>query len=140
MPAQLFDTQQGATMSFATDGLSLRLMEIPPILKEIVMIRCTHLQSTKHQYVPGELPDYPEVRIRFQNSPTLASLTQVSQTVTITGPVPPGGSTAEIFAGTAVVRVVPETPGYSAENEALQMKEAVIKFDGQTGPTRTPAS
>jgi len=62
------------------------------------------------------------------------------QTMTITAPVAPGGTVAESVTGTGFVVESQYLSSFSSDQEGLQMKRGVLKFDGFTGPTRTVGS
>lgn len=142
MAIATYDTQQGATITFGSDSLTLRLTSVAPLRAAIAIIRATYLGTTgDHEYVPGELKDYAPIPVTYQNSPGLANPSVGTvQTITITGPVAPGGSVAESVTGTAFVSEGDVVPGFSSDSENLQMKSITIKFDGFTGPTRTVGS
>jgi ABC-type dipeptide/oligopeptide/nickel transport system ATPase subunit len=141
MAVAAYDTQQGATLTLGTDSLTLRLVSIGPVVESVGNIPLTNLaNTTKKTWTPGELADYDEIQVVYQNSPGIANPTKVVQTITITGPTASGASTPESVTGTAYVRSFHVLPGYSSENEGLQMKTMVIKYDGATGPTRTVSS
>jgi hypothetical protein len=141
MAIQTYDTMQGATMTLGTDSLTLRLVSIGPVLDEIVNIPLTNLaNTTKKTWLPGELSDYPEVTVTYQNSPGVGNPTKVVQTITITGPTAPGGTVPESITGTGFVNSLTMTPSYDSANEGLQMKTFKFKWDGGTGPTRTVGS
>jgi hypothetical protein len=141
MAVATYDTQQGATLTLGTDSLTLRIISITPVVAKIPNIRTTHLGTTsKHTWMPGELEDYDEITVVYQNSPAVAQPTKVVQTITITGPTASGASVPESVTGTGFVNQDTKLPGFSADNEALQTKQMVIKFDGNTGPTRTVSS
>lgn len=141
MAAQLYDTQQGATMTLATDSLTLRLISIEPLNIEKAVLDITHLGTTGFRpKLQGDLKDAKAQKVKYQNSPSIANPSNTVQTITITGPTPPGGATGEIIAGTGFVYMNHENPGYDATSEALQVKEFTFIFDGGTGPTRTAAT
>lgn len=141
MAVAAYDTQLGATIALATDSLSLRVMSISPVRRKIKTIRTTHLATTGEEtYAPGELLDYDEITVVYQNSPGVAQPTNAAQTITITGPTAAGATTPESITGTGFVTQDDPIPGFSVDNEGLQMKQMTIKFDGLTGPTRTVSS
>lgn len=141
MAVAAYDTQLGATIALATDSLSLRVMSITPIRRKYKTIRTTHLATTdKETYMVGELADYDEITVVYQNSPGVAQPTSASQTITITGPTAAGATTPESVTGTGIVVQDDLLPGFSADQEGLQMKQMTIKFTGLTGPTRTVSS
>jgi hypothetical protein len=141
MAVAAYDTQQGATVTLGTDSLTLRIVSIGPLVEKVVNIPTKNLASTtKQTWAVGELADYDEIEVVYQNSPALANPTKVHQTITITGPTATGAGTPESVTGTGYINTVTVLPGFSSENEGLQMKRFVIKFDGLTGPTRTVSS
>ena len=141
MAVATYDTQLGAALTLATDSLTLRVISITPVRRQVPMIRTTHLgTTTNHTWTVGELYDYDEITVVYQNSPGVAQPTKAAQTITVTGPTASGASTPESVTGTGCVRSDDPLPGFSSENEALQTKQMIIKFDGLTGPTRTASS
>lgn len=141
MAVATYDTQLGATITLGTDSLTLRVVSITPVRRKRGAIRTTHLGTTgANTFMPGELLDYDEIIVMYQNSPGVAQPTGAAQTITITGPTAAGATTPESSAGTGFVTQDDMLPGFSSENEGLQMKQMTIKFDGLTGPTRTGSS
>jgi hypothetical protein len=135
------DTQQGATITLAGDGLSLRITKIDPLTAVYGEIDTTTLSaSTKRTWTVAELANFKDIAVEYQNSPGLANPTPAAQTVTITGPTASGASVPESATGTAFIKEVPYLPGFSSASEGLQMKTFILKFDGETGPTRTVSS
>lgn len=141
MATAAYDTQQGFTLTLATDSLTLRLVNVGAIRKVLQAIRTTYLATTgDHEYIPGELADYPPIPIVYQNSPGIANPSNVVQTITFTAPTATGMTTPESVTGTAFVMEQDILSGFSSENEGLQTKSFMIKWDGGTGPTRTLGS
>lgn len=142
MAVATYDTQQNGTLTMSTDSQSLRIVSIGPTVQSVENIRTTYLANTnKHTWTPGELADCEEIQVVVQNSPGVNNPTLgLVQTFTITGPTPTGASAGESCTATGYVRSITVIPGYSSEQEGLQMKTFIVKFDGLTGPTRTPAS
>ena len=141
MAVATYDTMQGATLTLATDSLTLRIVSIAPIVESVIHIPLTNLaNTTKKTWTPGEFADYGEIAVVVQSSPGVANPTKVVQTVTITGPTATGAGTPESVTGTAYVFELTMLPGFDSANEGLQMKTFKIKFDGATGPTRTQSS
>lgn len=142
MAIQAYDTQQGFTLTLVTDSLTLRLVSTTELAQFWARIRATHLgTTTDHEYVMGELADTDPVTVTYQNSPGLANPSGgLVQTITMTGPVAPGGTVAESVTGTGAVIRRTMLPGFSSESEALQMKSFQFAYDGFTGPTRTVGS
>lgn len=141
MAVAAYDTQQGATLTLGTDSLTLRIVSIGPVTEEYVNIPLTNLaNTTKKTWTVGELADFPEIQVTYQNSPGLANPSIAAQTFTITGPTATGAGTPESITGTAFVNQRTLIPGFSSESEGLQMKTFRFKWDGGTGPTRTVSS
>lgn len=141
MAVATFDTQQNATLTLGTDGLTLRIISITPVVGSVKILRKTYLaNTTKETWLPAELEDYEEHTVVYQNSPGVANPTKVVQTVTITGPTASGASVPESVTGTAFAFSTTLLPGYSSETEGLQLKTFKFKWDGETGPTRTVSS
>jgi len=141
MAVAVVDTQQGATLGLTTDSLSLRIVSITPVVGTIKILRKTYLGSvSKEEWFPGELEDFEEHTVVYQNSPGLANPTKVIQTVTVTGPTASGASVPESVTGTAFCFSVTMLPGFDSGTEGLQLKTFKFKWDGGTGPTRTASS
>lgn len=141
MAAQLYDTQQGASLTLGTDSLTLRIVSIDALQIEKAVLDITHLGTTGFRpKLQGDLKDAKAIKVVYQNTPTIANPSNTVQTITITGPTPPGGSTGEIIAGTGFVYQNNENASYSATAEALQTKEFTFIYDATTGPTRTAAT
>lgn len=141
MAIATIDTQQGFTLTLSVDSATLKLTNAGPIRKVLTPIRTTNLATTgDHEWLAGELADYPPIPIVYQNSPGVANPTNVVQTGTFTMPLAPGGAVAESVTGTGFITEQDILPGVSSESEGLQMKSFMWKWDGLTGPTRTIGS
>ena len=140
----IVDTQQGATITFGTGG-TFNVVSIGRVGQEIPSIDTTHLGTTgQRTMMPGDLETLQAIQVTVQNDPTLADPTLGSvDTQTITGPLPPGGATSEIYAGTGFVTKV-EASDFNAGAEALQTKVFTLQYDGGdnsgTALTRTAAT
>ncbi len=141
MAVAAYDTQQGATITLATDSLSMRIVSIGALTESYEIIPLTHLaNTTKKTWTVGELADYEQIAVIVQNSPGIANPSIPAQTVTITGPTASGASTPESATGTAFCLKRDLLPGFNSASEGLQTKTFIVKFDGLTGPTRTVSS
>lgn len=141
MAVAVIDTQQGATLALATDSLALRIVSIGPTVGAIAILPKTYLGSvSKKEWFPGELEDFEEVQVVYQNSPGLANPSKVIQTITVTGPTATGASVPESVTGTGFCFSVTMLPGFDSAAEQLQLKTFKFKWDGGTGPTRTVSS
>lgn len=138
------DTMHGATIALSVDSLTLRVTDISPAKKTRPEVPTSyHGTATNATKMAGDLNELGAITITFQNSPGLASAAiGTTQTLTITGPVPSGGSTGEIMSITGFVSEVDDSPQYTAAtgtSAALQMKTLVFIPDGTTF-THTPAA
>lgn len=137
------DTQHGATIALSTDSLTLRVTNISASKSTIPMIDSSyHGTTTNATKIAGDLNELGPITITYQNSPGLAVPTKGTQTLTITGPLPSGASTAEIMSITGNVSETEDSPEYATAtggSSSLQMKTFVFTPDGTTY-TKTPAA
>ena len=143
MAIVLFDTQHGVTIALSVDSLTLRVTNVSPAKRTIDMVENSHHGTTTHgTKVLGDLTDLALITITIQSGPSVASPTQVVQTLTITGPTPAGAATGEIMSITGVVSEYEDSPEYATAtggSSALQMKTMIFTPDGTTY-TRTVAA
>jgi len=139
--ASAADTQQGATIAFATDSTDHNIISIGRCGTPIPVLDKTHLGTTDfREKLAGELKDAQPVTVVAQADPAQAHPTiGTAQTITITSPLASGGSSAETLAGTGFVTDV-RSQEFNSESEGIQTIEIDFIFDGDTGPTRTLAS
>ena len=138
------DTQHGATIALSVDSLTLRVTNIAPARKTVPVVETSyHSTTTNATKIAGDLSDLQPITITYQNSPALASpAIKTTQTLTITGPLPSGASTAEIMSITGFVSEVDDSPQYDTSTGSsanLQTKSFVFVPDGTTH-THTPAA
>ena len=144
MTIAVVDTQHGATIALSTDSLAFRPTDIGGATRTVGDVETTyHATATNATCVPSDIASLEEITITYQNSPGLASPSlRTVQTLTITGPLPSGASTAEIMSITGYVKKVDDSPQYQTAtggSGSVQMKTLVFKPDGTTF-THTPAA
>ena len=143
MTIQTYDTMHGATIGLSVDSLTLRVTDIAGAKSTIDAVETSYHGTTGNATrMPGDLSDLSPITITYQNSPTLASPSKGVQTLTITGPLPSGASTAEIMSITGFFTEVQDSPQYSTStggSSGLQTKTATFQPDGTTY-THTPAA
>jgi len=144
MTIAILDTMHGATIALSVSSLTLRVTSISPAKKTLPSVESSyHGTTTLATRIAGDLQDPQPITITYQNSPGLASPAHgTTQTLTITGPLPSGASTAEIMSITGFVTEVDDSPQYDTStggSAGLQMKTMVFQPDGTTF-THTPAA
>ena len=133
------DTGHGATITFGTTGGTWLCREIGELNLVTPRVDSTHLNSTVNRdYIPGDLADQSPVTlmINFQGTQGLPAH-GVVETITITHPTKPGGSTPATVAGTAFIH---ETKFPKFATNAIQEASITFSFNGDTGPTYTAAT
>ena len=137
------EVQQGATIVFPGSSV-FNIVNIARISAPVPVIEATHLLTTiQRQKLSGRLRDAQVQTILCQNDPTEPQPLQgdptATGTITITGPVPTGLSTGQIWAGSGFVVDV-RSPEFDATTEDLQTLEIDVIYDGITPYTITPAA
>jgi hypothetical protein len=129
-------TGNGGTITFS--GLSGNVVSISSVEMEVEDIEVSHLGTTgQREYIPSDLVEGGEVEVEYLFSgvalPTLGDV----QTLTITFPTTPGGSTGATLVGTAYVKSV----GYPEVTSAdVLSNTTVFKFNGDTDAAFTAQS
>lgn len=141
------DTQQGASIAFT--GLATfvnAVTDIPAVTESGGVIDISSLGTTgQKKFIPQDLTDVEEFTVTFQHDGKTALPSRNGvYTVTITGPIAPGASSAENWAGSCIVTKV-SSPQFQSATPALQTMQVAIKPDGGgsgsgTAWTRTPAA
>lgn len=134
------DTGHGASITFGTTGGTWLCRQIsgPEVTRPVV--DTSHLTtSTKRSKMAGDLDDWGPVTltILFQGSQGLPARSTTYETITITHPTAPGGSTPATLAGSAIINRVKFPDFITGE---LQIGEIEFTYDGITGPTYTAAT
>jgi hypothetical protein len=125
------DTQQGATIAFTGLSIDIAAQEIPEVTPQIPVIDITNLGSvTQRPFIVGDLYDVAEFTVVFQNDGTSAlPVLGTTYVTTITAPLMAGDSTAEKWAGSAIVTGI-SSPSFSAGANDLQRISVTVKPSG----------
>jgi hypothetical protein len=133
------DTGHGGTITFATSARALNWLTIDPGERSRPPIDITHLASTTPTYMVGDLEEPGEMTVTFQWDPAGSTAwyatSTVTETVTITWPVAPGGTTAATYAGTGMVTRI-KFP--TLQTNQVQTGELTVKWAGGTTPSTPP--
>lgn len=129
------DTGHGGSITFGTSARSLNWMTIEPGERSRPAVDITHLGSTTPTYMVGDLEEPGEITVTFQFDPAGTAgwyaTSTASETVTITWPVAPGGTSAATYAGTGIVTKV-KFP--TLQTSQVQTGDMTIKWTGETPP------
>jgi len=137
MAVALLDTMHGATIALSTDSQTFRVSDITASGGSVPEVPASHHGTTTNAAkVFGDLKELRPITITYQNSPAVATPSiGTVQTLTITGPLPSGASTAEIMSITGAVTEADDSPQYTSAtgtSAGLQMKSMVFTPDGTT--------
>jgi hypothetical protein len=141
MPATAVpDTGHGTTLGFGTTSWTGKIRSIGGYAKKIAKIETSYLATSGDKtYIPGDLAEWDEVtaKVLFETKTGLPALGAVDETITITYPIPTGGTTGGIVAGTGFITAVkyPE-----AMTGTLMEGEITFCWSGNTDVTFTAAT
>lgn len=123
------DNGTGASITFGTSGISLRVNSIDWDGIERVSIDTTHLgTTTARTFIPGDLYDPGMLNVEVQFDPSTAlPMLLVAETITLSFPIPAGSSTHPTWAASGFITKY--KPGVKLE--ALMTGTLEIKFSGQ---------
>lgn len=141
MAAATKDTGQGASITLSTSALTYKWRKIGKVDNTREKVEDTDLSNATYKsYLPGDLAEPGEFEVEFCFNPvaTLPSPVAVAETVTITGPIPVGGTSAASLTGTGFITSITRSPEFTTNG--LQIGTMKIAFDGKTGPTNTAAA
>jgi hypothetical protein len=141
MPAATKDTGHGAAITLATSALTYKWRKIGAVEQSREKVEDTDLSNTNYKsYLPGDVAEPGEFEVEFCFNPATAlpSALAAPETVTITGPTPPGGASGAALTGTGFITKITASPEFTTNG--LQIGKMTIAFDGKTGPTHTAAA
>lgn len=145
------DTGNGAVIAFTTSGFSAAFITINGAEFEIPDINISHLETTvSEKFRPGDLINRGEFDCEFfwngaTTPPTVGQpgATILHETITVTGPTPPGGASGPIWIGKGYIKKL-KTADY--QNNEMQKGKITVKWTGyasdgvSNGPAYTVAT
>lgn len=133
------DVPIGTTIAFATSALATEVTEMTIENFERTPVPVTHYGSTATmEYIPARLSDTPEITFTVNyDSDEVFLINAVAELITVTLPVPPGGSTPATFVGTGFVTSESVELG---DGEDAMTRELTVKYDGRATPFAFTAS
>lgn len=134
------DTPIGTTVVWATSAFAAEITEMSIEGMERTAISVSHYGSTNWmEYIAAKLKDTPELNmtINFDTDNLPLPVETVAEVVTVTWPVPPGGSTAATLIGTAFTTANTIEMG---DGEDKMTADITVKYDGRTTPPAFTAS
>jgi len=123
------DTGLGATASFASLGLSLKIVSMDIGNQTLPNVNVSTLASTNfEEYIPGDLAEPGTVTFvcQFDNAQSQV-ITGTVDTLTVTLPLSSGGTTAGTWVGTGYIN---DVKAQNFVKNELQMQEIIWQFDG----------
>lgn len=127
----------GIVVAFGTSSFTGEFTGVSLSGQERPAIDVTKLASTNYrEFLPGKLVNAGTVEFSLYFDPDeIPPIAGVAETMTITWPIKPGGSTGATLAGTGFVM------SWSADatggDESAMTADVTWQWDGQTGPTFT---
>lgn len=134
------DTGVGATLTLS-GGFTASYREIGAVRAAIEDVDNNTLDNASDnpaKFLPGDNPVYEDIAcvLRWNPTSTPPALRTI-QTITITPAKENSGSAAPAnIAGTGYLKSIDKTP--NLQRNQLNVANAVLRFDGTTGPTFTP--
>ena len=131
------DNPTGITVAFGTSTFTAAITGISVSGMERGAIDVTHLGSTTFKdYIPATLSDPGQVEATFLADPDQpAPIGAAVETLTVTFPIPSGGSTGATLVGTGFI--TSWDLDASGGDDSAMSGTFTFKFDGGTGPTWT---
>ena len=128
------DVATGTTIAFGTSGFNAEILGF-----DIDFTReaydTTHLGSTEHTKAPKNLVDYGELPIRVNFDPDITiPIDAATETITITYPLPAGGTTPATLIGSGFAS------GFSATADLEEKMEGVLTVTWAAKPTFTAST
>ena len=123
------DEGSGATLTFGTSGTSLDIVSIQAGGVTREALETSHLDtSTGKTFQPGDLHDPGEISVTWRYNPNVRPpYTASAETITITYPVPAGGSSGATEASTGFIT---SWDAPTLENDTIMDATLTIKRSG----------
>lgn len=134
------DTGHGTTLAFATTSWTGKIKKVGGFSKKIGKVETSYLGTTGDKtFIPGDLAEWDEVTatVLFECKTGLPALGTVDETITLTYPIPPGGSTGGIVAGTGFITAVKYPEAMTGQ---VMEGEITFAWSGNTDVTWTAAT
>ena len=134
------DTGHGTTLAFATTSWAGKIKQLSGFSKSKQKVETSYLGTSGDKtFIPGDLNDWEDVTatVLFEGTVGLPALGSADETITVTYPVPPGGSTGGIVAGTGFITRV-KYP--QAQTGTIMEGEITFAWSGNTDVTWTAAT
>lgn len=132
------DVGTGTTIVFATSGFAAGILDVNEDEISRAVIDKTVMASTgNRRKMPGDLVDWGDVTFEFEFDPDeQPPISAAPETITITFPVPSGGSTGATLAGEGFISAWQ----WGSPLEDKMTAQATITWTGDTGPTWTDST
>lgn len=141
MAAATKDTGHGGSITLGTSALTYKWRKISSPEWSREKVESTDLSNATYKsYLPGDVvePGEYEVEFCFNPAATLPNPLAAAESMTITGPTPPGGTSGATLVGTGFIMSITPMPEFTTNG--LQIGKIKIAYDGVTGPTHTAAA
>jgi len=132
-------TGNGTTATFATTAITVNIVNIDEGTGEVTDVDTSHLGTTGSMtFIPGDLTNEGEVSLNFQIDTTEDQFPiKKVDTLTITYAQRADETLPATRVGSGYFKSVQQP---TEENDTLMVGTVVFKWDGETGPTFTPAA
>jgi hypothetical protein len=141
MPATAVpDTGHGTTLTFGTTSWTGKIRKIGGFAKKKAKIETSYLATTGDKtFIAGDLADWDDVTatVLFETLTGLPALGSADETITLTFPIPTGGTTGGIVAGTGFITAVKYPEAMTGQ---LMEGEITFCWSGNTDVTFTAAT
>lgn len=133
------DVGTGTTIAFGTSGFTAEILSLNgnDITREDIDV--THMGSTGYrEFMPSDLVDGGSIELELGFDPdSQPPITSAAETVTITFPLPAGGTTPATFVFTGYINAW----SWTAPIDETMTATATVKVDGQgTAPAWTAST
>lgn len=134
------DVPHGTTITFGTSSFTAQITSIQSDGESRPVVDITHYGITgNRRKMPGNLTDPGTISMTVLYDPnTQPPIAGAVETITITFPVPSGGSTGATLAGTGFVSEW--SWDATGGDESPMTADVTIVWDGATGPTWTDSA